>query len=518
MIKIFFQILFFLLKLTKEYELFEDILYQNYCEDWKDLKRYFNCYIDTDDESLLDLELIDVVIKYIDLNDKDLKRDLPQLEKDIENGEIKYCIRSILKNIPWINNIYILMPNKKIKYFKELEEINEKIKYIKDKDLLGFDSSSSIVFEYNFWRLKNFGVTTNFLYFNDDYFIGNHLKKSDFFYQLRDENGTIVPYLTGLNILNSNKTEIEEETKKSLDIISNRKQLIQDMFEYNVQSNLTKLFIYQLFGDSAKIKISNHNANPDNLINNEEIYNVVKKYYHHPDACINSTKREKFSLSYDIMYINYMLNKYNRRFKEMNSNFFDIMDKPQQYDLFVINKSGDKKYKNEDYVKSLIYLNFMFPKPTKYEKINRIDGIYFIETALKKDKIINYKYNEIKNKTYLRLNKRTMNNSELFKIEYQNDGSYTIKSLISNYFLGVTDNINYFYNEKSVSLGFYPNVEGINQKWYFLTNNNPFYYITSAYELCALDIPWGDANDNSKIRCYSPNGSKSQMFLLKLYK
>lgn len=506
--------------MTKEYELFEDILYlkQNFCEDWKDLKRYFNCYIDTDDESLLDLELIDVVIKYIDLNDKDLKRDLPQLEKDIENGEIKYSIRSILKNIPWINNIYILMPNNKIKYFKAPEEINEKIKYIKDKDLLGFDSSSSIVFEFNFWRLKKFGVTTNFLYFNDDCFIGNHLKKSDFFYQLRDENGTIVPYLTGLNILYLNKTEIEEETKKSLQIISNREKLIQDMIEYNFQSNLTILFIYQLFGDSAKIKISNHNANPDNLINNEEIYNVVKKYYHHPDSCINTIKREKFSLTYYIMHINYMLNKYNRRFKEMNSHFFDILDTPQLYDLFVINKSGDKEYKNENFGKSLIYLNFMFPKPTKYEKNNRIDGIYFIETALNEDIIINFKYNETKNKNYLRLNKRTKNNSELFKIEYQNDGTYTIKSLSSNYFIGVTDDINLFYYEKSISIGFYSNIDGKKQKWYFLTNKEPFYYITSAYELCALDVPWGKARDNSKIRCYSPNGTKSQMFVLKLYK
>ena len=49
---------------------------------------HINCYIDTDDESLLDLELIDVVIKYVDLSDKDLKRNLPQIEKDLENGEI----------------------------------------------------------------------------------------------------------------------------------------------------------------------------------------------------------------------------------------------------------------------------------------------------------------------------------------------------------------------------------------------------------------------------------------------
>ena len=56
------------------------------------------------------------------------------------------------------------MPNKKIKYFKNPEEINEKIKYIEDKELLGFDSTSSIVFEFNLWRQKKFGITRNFFF------------------------------------------------------------------------------------------------------------------------------------------------------------------------------------------------------------------------------------------------------------------------------------------------------------------------------------------------------------------
>ena len=77
--------------------------------------RYINCYIDNDDESLLDVELIDVVIKNVDLTDKDLKRNLPQKEKDIENGEMKNNTRSMLQNISWINEIYIIVPNIKSK-------------------------------------------------------------------------------------------------------------------------------------------------------------------------------------------------------------------------------------------------------------------------------------------------------------------------------------------------------------------------------------------------------------------
>ena len=57
-----------------------------------------------------------------------------------------------------------------------------------------------------------------------------------------------------------------------------------------------------------------------------------------------------------------------------------------------------------------------------------------------------------------------------------------------------------------------------NQKWYFLTNNKHFYYISSTNELCSLEIPWGLANDNSIIRYYHEKGTKSQMFILKMFK
>ena len=62
----------------------------NNCENFKEFSRKYY--------SLLDLELIDIIIKYIDLIDDELIRQgLPKLKKDNENGEIKYCIRSILK-------------------------------------------------------------------------------------------------------------------------------------------------------------------------------------------------------------------------------------------------------------------------------------------------------------------------------------------------------------------------------------------------------------------------------------
>jgi hypothetical protein len=61
------------------------------------------------DIDLIEREPIDVLIKYIDLSDPTLKREgIPQIKKDKNNMELKYSLRSILKNIPWVRKIYIV--------------------------------------------------------------------------------------------------------------------------------------------------------------------------------------------------------------------------------------------------------------------------------------------------------------------------------------------------------------------------------------------------------------------------
>ena len=68
----------------------------------------------------------------------------------------------MLQNISWIRKIFFLMPNERVKYFKSPEEIKDKIINVKDKDLIGFDSASSPVFQFNLWRMKDFCIIENF--------------------------------------------------------------------------------------------------------------------------------------------------------------------------------------------------------------------------------------------------------------------------------------------------------------------------------------------------------------------
>ena len=224
------------------------------------------------DNELLEKEPIDIIIKYIDLKDPNLHREgIHQIEKDIDNEELRYSIRSILKNIPWIRKIFIVMPNEKVRYFKKYELIKKKIVYVKDKDLIGFDSSNSLAFQFRYWKMKEFGISDNFIVMDDDYFIGEKLNKSDFFYV---ENGKVVP-----SIITSHFIQIEkEDVKKNYDFYKNlaidsKEEQNDDIFNYS--RYLTYLFVLNIFNISKNQPIYipkfTHNAIPCNFEEIKEI-------------------------------------------------------------------------------------------------------------------------------------------------------------------------------------------------------------------------------------------------------
>ena len=157
---------------------------------------------------IINNESIDVVIKYIDLTDKSLKREgINQIYKDNDNEELRYSLRSIFQNIPWIRKIFIIMPNDKVRFLKPIEEIKSKIIYIKDIDFLGFESANIHSFTFQLYKLEKFGVSKNFIYMEDDFFIGKPLNKSDFFYYDKNKK-KVLPYLLTKYFQELNKEDI----------------------------------------------------------------------------------------------------------------------------------------------------------------------------------------------------------------------------------------------------------------------------------------------------------------------
>lgn len=384
---------------------------------------------------LLEKEPIDVVIKYIDLNDTSLDRkNFEQIEKDQQNNELKYSLRSILQNIPWIRKIYIIMPNEKIPYLKDKKDIEEKIVYIKDKDVLGFDSSSPPAFKFNLHKLKKYDLSENFILMDDDYFISQPLKKSDFFYE---DNGKIFPYLTSTDYYELDEDEVRSEYVSGVSTINDINYHSEEGFNFRKASTL--LLVNKIFSsqnESPIIEVGyTHNAIPLKISDVEEVYNSIEKYYQYIDECLNGKKRNMRNLEPHILFMNYIKNKYDRPVKEMSWKYYDLSDVRQVSldisKLFVINVE-DKDYHPSRFKTEEEVLNDLFPKPTKYE----IENVSKNEKIFKLNENININTNSITNlnKNNEKLSDITSSQKDINKDNYNskdlNDLYIKIKDLM----------------------------------------------------------------------------------------
>ena len=326
-------------------------------------------------------EPIDIVIKYIDLTDKSLNRfGIKQTYKDKDNEELKYSIRSIITYIPWIRKIHILMPNNKVRFFKSFEKIKYKINYINDKDFLGFESANIFAFTFNLHKLEKFGVTKNFIYMEDDFFIGKSLKKTDFFYYDEKEK-RVIPFLLTKYFDELNKTEL----------INNYNAL------YAIKDSIFPhsrfgwwLSIYctnKYFIERYKLPLINtkftHNAISENIDDLKEIFKEIRNY-----EFINETlfSKERFILTLNQpQYVNlYQLNIKHKKVNSIKYNYIEIElinKKPLNSALFVINTSGNHIPLNRHYKiqKKIMEKRFQFQTlfEIKHNKINEYKRYFF---------------------------------------------------------------------------------------------------------------------------------------------
>ena len=388
------------------------------------------------DKEIIKNEPIDVLIKYIDLRDLNLKRNnIHQIEKDYDNEELKYCIRSIIKNIPWVRKIFILMPNEKVKYFKNYSLIRHKIIYVKDKDLIGFDSSNSNLFQFNYWKMKKFGISDNFIVMDDDCFIGKKLQKKDFFYV---EKGKVIPFIITSKFLKIDKdSTIEKYNIYKKRSINSKEEQNDDIFNYSLQ--ITFILIMNEFKKNLMcIPKFTHNAIPVNINEIKEIYDLVYKS-NYKFVTLYSLYREIGFVQFQECYLSFVFNKYNRKVRDISNKFINInkaISANYNFFLFCINK-GPYNYSDLHYYKAKIAMEKIFPNPSPYEKIdNSLIDISFNVVKTMEKTIVQYEnqINEI-----LKLNKKNIYKSILliyiflvsFKI-YSNKKMYLYVDILKN--------------------------------------------------------------------------------------
>ena len=321
------------------------------------------------DIKLIEKEPIDIVIKYIDLSDPNLNRKgIHQISKDIDNEELRYSIRSILKNIPWVRKIFILMPNEKVRYFKELNEIKEKIVYIKDKDLIGFDSSSSLVFQFRYWKLKEFNLSDNFISMDDDCYIGRPLKKTDLFYV---QNKKVVPLIISSQFLQFNEVDVNINIHNlKTNIKKSKKEQNYNVFQYS--KYLTYSFIMKSLS-TKKIIVPKftHNAIPTNIREIKEIYDLINQS-EFKNTTLYSNYRHIDSLQFQTFVLGYTFIKHKKKIRNISHKlikFRNSLNANYDYDLFCVNTNANE---NSDLSKQIfkIVMEKIFPEKSPYEIID----------------------------------------------------------------------------------------------------------------------------------------------------
>ena len=261
------------------------------------------------------------------------------------------------------------MPNEEVKFLKNINEINEKIIYIKDKDFLGYDSANIHSFTFNLYKMKKFGISQNFIYMEDDFFVGKALKKKDFFYYDEEEK-SIVPYILTFFFSVINKTDLLSNYNKMLKIKDSIHPHSGEGWRLSIL-NTEKYFteIYKI--PIIKTKYT-HNIIAENIDDIKRIFEEIQNYKYLKETLFYK-ERHILTLNQPIYLNLYLLNKKFRRVNSIPYEYIPI-ESLNKYKLnkhlFVINTGGNHKPLQRQYNIQRKIMNNRYPFHTIYEVLS----------------------------------------------------------------------------------------------------------------------------------------------------
>lgn len=320
---------------------------------------------------------VDLVYICIDKNRSDNSDECLKKKNNNDKYEyLRYSLRSVLKNIPWINKIFIITYAERISFLNDSEERKKKIMYIKTNEILGFNSSSKSTVEHNaLHKLDRYNASNYIIYMNENSIINRKMNKNNFFYYSEKER-KVVPYIMKYenwiyqrgydyyyNFYNNNTNILENEFNNSID---NKKIMNAGAF----------VLLYKYFNRTdikVLLKESNtwNTALPLTLFDLRELCNMIKEEYTYKDELFTSKESNNKQITFDICYSFYFFNKYKRLRGDLNEFYVKKnnigKNKIKLSDLLCINREQIKDTRKQaSMLKSV--LNSFLKHPSIYEK------------------------------------------------------------------------------------------------------------------------------------------------------
>jgi hypothetical protein len=111
-----------------------------------------------------------------------------------DRGELRYLLRSVDRHLPWIRRVHLLCDDQRPAW------LNETHPRLVVHDQRDFFVSQAAVPSFNSHAIEMQlhhvpGLAEHFIYCNDDYFFGQDLAASAFFYASGDAGGALAPYV-----------------------------------------------------------------------------------------------------------------------------------------------------------------------------------------------------------------------------------------------------------------------------------------------------------------------------------
>lgn len=121
--------------------------------------------------------------------------------------------------------------------------------------------------------MENVGISNNFIVFDDDYFIGSPLKKTDFFYVNQNK---VVPAIITSNFIEIDRITAEKQYESYKKIINEtQEEQTSEAFEYSLC--LIYLYFIKMYNKNIIIPKFTYNAFSVNFIELKEVFDEVNR-------------------------------------------------------------------------------------------------------------------------------------------------------------------------------------------------------------------------------------------------